>query len=188
MAIPIIAEHNRSRAKIVHDWPDLNNYLANLEDYLAQIVDDGSSGTDRVRDPVADIAELKAVPSDERTDRDQRLVASKNANYGFNAASSDPGDDDLIVEPDSGAGRWFKLGGATGATLFKTEVFTPGAGQTVFTLAVEYIVTAPIWVFVNGTSYNITTDFTASGTTLTWLDNEYALDGNDTLKVIYGII
>lgn len=64
---------------------------------------------------VDDITALKAIASAERFDKQILYVDSKDAIYAFDAASSATGDDDLIVQPDTGTGRWIKkLGGGFG--------------------------------------------------------------------------
>lgn len=56
---------------------------------------------------VADIAALKALVVADRRDRDLILVAAKNAVYRYDSGSAAAGDDDRIVEPTAGAGRYF---------------------------------------------------------------------------------
>ena len=64
------------------------------------------------KDAVADVAALKAIPNSgdtARVDRDVVFVDSKNALYQFDSGASDTGDDNLIITPTAGSGRWIKL-------------------------------------------------------------------------------
>jgi hypothetical protein len=58
---------------------------------------------------LADIAALKAIDASIRTDGYIRAVGTKRAWYIFFSSASDSADDDIIVQPTSGTGRWFKL-------------------------------------------------------------------------------
>lgn len=59
--------------------------------------------------PVQDTTALRAVPPALRDDKQQRLVEDKNAEYRFDTAGAGVDDDDLIIVPDTGTGRWFKI-------------------------------------------------------------------------------
>jgi len=64
------------------------------------------------KEAVADVAALKAIPNSgdtARVDRDVVFVDSKNALYQFDSGASDTGDDNLVITPTSGSGRWIKL-------------------------------------------------------------------------------
>lgn len=65
------------------------------------------------------------------------------------------------------------------------EVFTPTLGQTVFTLLNSDVATTRTLVEVNGQLQHEGNDYTLSGTTLTWLDNDFTLDTTDQLIVYY---
>lgn len=65
------------------------------------------------------------------------------------------------------------------------DVFTPAPAQTVFVLSSAPSDPSQTMLFVNNVKYLITTDFTVSGSTLTWLDTEFALDASDVVEVIY---
>ncbi|MBD2437372.1 hypothetical protein [Nostoc sp. FACHB-110] len=67
-----------------------------------------------VKYAIADIDALKALTSSQRTDGYARLVKSNPAWYVFIAASTAVADDDLVLEPDDGIGRWLKASGAGG--------------------------------------------------------------------------
>ena len=58
---------------------------------------------------LADIPALKAVDASIRTDGYIRAVGTKRAWYIFFSSASDSADDDNIVQPTFGTGRWFKL-------------------------------------------------------------------------------
>jgi hypothetical protein len=62
---------------------------------------------------VADVTALKAVAAADRTDGMVCLVESVRQLYSFDADSSESGDDDLIVQPSAGTGRWYKLSSAS---------------------------------------------------------------------------
>lgn len=60
--------------------------------------------------PVADITALKAIGSSSRADNDLRLVDTKGLVYQFDSASSATGDDNFVVTPTAGTGRWIAVG------------------------------------------------------------------------------
>ena len=66
----------------------------------------------------SDVTEAKAIASAARFDEQILYVASKSAFYEFDAGSSATGDDDLVLEPDAGTGRWIKppMGGGSGGS------------------------------------------------------------------------
>jgi len=67
-----------------------------------------------------------------------------------------------------------------------SQTFIPTSlGQTVFTLANAVRINVLACLKVNGLDYLQGIDFTLSGTTLTWLDNLFILDQNDTIKLNY---
>lgn len=72
----------------------------------------GSAGAASAIDygiPVQDVTELRAVPPALRGDKQQRLVEDQNAEYRFDATGVGADDGDLIIVPDTGTGRWFKI-------------------------------------------------------------------------------
>ena len=58
---------------------------------------------------VADITALKAVSAANRSDKDVRFVESTNTLYRFDSGSAASGDDNLVVTPTAGTGRWLIL-------------------------------------------------------------------------------
>lgn len=60
--------------------------------------------------PVADNAELRAVGAVDRQDRQTRLVEGSGFLYRFDAEGAGVDDDDGIITPTVGTGRWFKIG------------------------------------------------------------------------------
>jgi len=58
---------------------------------------------------VATITALKAVAAADRKDNDVRFVDDIKVFYQFDSSSSDTGDDDLVLTPDAGTGRWLKI-------------------------------------------------------------------------------
>ncbi len=72
----------------------------------------GSAGAAAAIDygiPVQDLTALRAVPPALRGDKQQRLVEDENAEYRFDATGVGADDGDLIIAPDTGTGRWFKI-------------------------------------------------------------------------------
>lgn len=59
------------------------------------------------------LAELRDIPPTQRTAKSARRVASKNAWYGFNPLSSATDDNDLVIAPTTGTGRWEMMTSAT---------------------------------------------------------------------------
>lgn len=55
---------------------------------------------------IADIAALKAIAAADRNDRDHVFVDSKSRLYQFDAANAETGDDEFVVTPTAGTGRW----------------------------------------------------------------------------------
>lgn len=58
---------------------------------------------------VADITALKAVSASNRKDKDLRYVESTGIIYAFDSGSAATGDDDFVVTPSAGSGRWLKV-------------------------------------------------------------------------------
>lgn len=71
----------------------------------------------------------------------------------------------------------------------KTESFTATAGQTSFTITVG-TPTSPnvVKLAVNGQlrEYGVTKDFTISGTTITWYNNDYTMQNSDLVQIWFG--
>ena len=84
---------------------------------------------------------------------------------------------DALIDADGTA-----LGGTVDQ---RQETFTPTLAQTAFVLAATPADTSDVRVFVNGVKYIVTSDFTVSGTTVTWLDTPFALDTLDTVEIVY---
>jgi hypothetical protein len=75
-----------------------------------------------------------------------------------------------------------------GTSEFQQDPFTPTLGQTVFSLSQAFLGTPGIsLVLVNNLAYVEGTNYTISGTTLTWLDTPFTLDGSDSLVAVYQI-
>jgi hypothetical protein len=60
-------------------------------------------------DKVLTISALKAIAAANRFDAQSIFVKSQGLHYYFDSASVAAGDDDNIVEPDAGTGRWVKV-------------------------------------------------------------------------------
>lgn len=69
---------------------------------------------------------------------------------------------------------------------FRNQEFTATAGQTAFVLSKTiFPVSGLVEMYVNGMAYARGSDFTAGGTTVTWLDNPFTLDDGDCVLVVY---
>jgi len=75
--------------------------------------------------------------------------------------------------------------GAGAAATFVEDEFIPSASQTVFMLSATYVGANGLTVVGLNTAggYAEGTHYTISGTTFTWLDNPFTLDGVDRLVV-----
>ena len=71
---------------------------------------------------VADIAALKAVAEADRADGQTVAVRSTNKLYIFDSGSAASGDDDAVVEPNSGTGRWIRSDGEGGSATLSADV------------------------------------------------------------------
>lgn len=60
-------------------------------------------------DKVLTIVALKAISPANRFDAQSIFVKSQGLHYYFDSASVAAGDDDNIIEPDTGTGRWIKV-------------------------------------------------------------------------------
>lgn len=66
----------------------------------------------------------------------------------------------------------------------REESFTPTAAQTVFNIAATPTDPSDVDFRLNGVSYETGTDFTVSGTTVTWV-KAITLDTTDTVEIVY---
>lgn len=102
----------------------------NPEDIMSKgYADDTYTAKAHVYGQVADINALKAIASADRFDDQYCFVAGLDVIYHFDAASTSTPDDDLVVQPTSGTGRWLKAftgsgggGGGTGSGLDQLRV------------------------------------------------------------------
>lgn len=132
--------------------------------------------------PVQDLTELRAIPPEERFDKQVRLVEDEGSEYRFDAQGTDPDNGSTIIAPDTGTGRWYQVEGG-GLNIVEQE-FMPTPSQTVFTLLETWAGNFAL-LTVNGIEYDRGADYTVAGTTLTWLDNEFTLDAGDKLIFKY---
>lgn len=72
---------------------------------------------------LADLTALKAVAAADRADGDVVLVRSTDILYAFDSGSAATGDDNFVVVPDAGTGRWLRTPGDV-ATLTDSQVIT----------------------------------------------------------------
>lgn len=130
---------------------------------------------------VANIAALKAIPASGTTgrrDNDLIYVDTALAVYRFDSGSSDTGDDDIIVEPDSGSGRWILVTKDVTKPLITKET---GAGtevsgfQAPSSLAADIIYTLP---GADGTSGQFLS--TNGSKVLSWGDASVSIKGEST--------
>jgi hypothetical protein len=68
----------------------------------------GAAFKARIKAAVADIATLKAIAAEARAGDTMVLVRAKGL-YRFDAGSVEAGDDNYIVVPTAGTGRWIKI-------------------------------------------------------------------------------
>jgi len=77
-------------------------------------------------------------------------------------------------------------GGGGGAAFAENEFVAISNGQTIFTLSVAFLGVGGLAILhVNGVVYAKDTDFTISGTTLTWLNNLFALEIGDCVTCFF---
>ena len=79
---------------------------------------------------VNSVAALKAIPTLDRYDNQHRILNLIDVIYKFNSASIAVGDDDAVVQPSVGTGRWIKVvlsggggGGAAGVETLNQKLF-----------------------------------------------------------------
>jgi len=72
----------------------------------------------------------------------------------------------------------------SGAAWYQDE-FTPSNGQVTFILSQAPVDTISVEFYVNGVLVDDVTDFTISGTTVTWLDTEYTMATTDKVIIRY---
>lgn len=60
-------------------------------------------------DSVADVTAAKAIAAADRADRQVLFVKGAASLYYFDSSSVAAGDDDLVLAPDAGTGRWLKI-------------------------------------------------------------------------------
>jgi hypothetical protein len=73
-------------------------------------------------------------------------------------------------------------GGGTNYAL-REQSFVPDEGQTDFTL--DYPPVGAVALFVGPLVGVVGTNYDVTGTTVTWLDTPFALDGGDVVTAIY---
>lgn len=60
-------------------------------------------------DSVADVTAAKAIAAADRADRQVLFIKAQAALYYFDSGSSATGDDNLVLTPNAGTGRWLKI-------------------------------------------------------------------------------
>lgn len=113
---------------------------------------------------VADIASLKAMAEAERRDGDFVLVKDVNNVYRFDSASAATGDDNFVLTPDAGTGRWIRVTILNRANTFTDT--TDSSSKDTGSMILEGGLGVEKSVYVGG-SLNVTGDLTVSGTTTT---------------------
>lgn len=136
---------------------------------------------------VTDVTALKAIGSSSRFDEQVCYVAGLDLFYEFDADSSATPDDDLVVQPTSGTGRWLKIetGGSSGdgtasaldALIQKVENEKGGVITTAIdNSAIRSGLYIPMDQYIEG---NLMADFTSGGSTLHVVWNAIAMNGSD---------
>lgn len=72
----------------------------------------------------ASIAAIKAIGTSDRRNGDLVIDVTTNVLYTFASASAATGDDDLVLTPDAGSGRWLKIGTNAGELIDLTDDVT----------------------------------------------------------------
>jgi hypothetical protein len=94
----------------------------------------------------------------------------------------------MAISPP-GAALGVPLGGAAAAPAPTAEdEFTATLAQTVFTLTQSAAAGGVVVLTINGQRFAEGTDFTISGTTLTWLDTPFTLEAGDAVVITYNHI
>lgn len=132
--------------------------------------------------------------------RDRVYVRSTIDIYEFDAFSSQPDDGDLVFRPNNvnpnNVGRFKKVkwgtddvppGGGGGSAFAEDEFTVASNGQTSFVLSQTFLSGGLSILFVNSTGYAEGTDYTVSGTTLTWLDTDFTLEIGDKVVLKYEV-
>ena len=113
---------------------------------------------------VADVATLKAMAEAERRDGDLVLVLDANNLYRFDSASAAAGDDNFVLVPDAGTGRWIRV-----TTLNRANTFTDttdSSSKDTGSMILEGGLGVEKSVYIGG-NLDVTGDITVSGTTTT---------------------
>jgi len=98
-----IAKHRE-----INDSGTLSTDLWSAQKISSEIDNVSSNLSGRLLAPVGDIAGLKAIDTSSLTDKILINVETKGL-YRFDLESTDTGDDDRIVTPTVGSGRWIKM-------------------------------------------------------------------------------
>ena len=85
---------------------------------------------------------------------------------------------------DTATPTWTQLGGG-GGDVRRIDTFTASASQTVFALAQAPVDPSATAFSVNGVIYTYGTDYTVTGSTLTWLDAKFVMGAGDECLAIY---
>jgi hypothetical protein len=113
---------------------------------------------------------------------DQDLANSQSIMY------VDEGGDDLKwkVRYSDGSLKTFSLNvtGAGASVLETEEIFSASNGQTAFVLALASAGGVSFFS-VNGILYAEGTDYTVSGSSVTWLDTDFTLEAGDEIIIKY---
>jgi hypothetical protein len=138
--------------------------------------------------------ELRQLPFN--LHRDTVYCFSNSSIYVYDATSSLADDGDISLKPNDvhplNPGRFIRTAiyagpGGGGGGAFTENEFNATAAQTVFTLSSSFAPGGLSILFVNGIGYAEGTEYTISGTTLTWLDVPFILDAGDRVVIKFEV-
>jgi hypothetical protein len=126
----------------------------------------------RIAEPVATLAALKAIPAENRVHGMEILLslAGSISRWWFHSTSEVTGDDQLVISPTAGSGKWLRLPGAarlvfpiTSATADAAVLYTVPTGallnvrELFWTISVNFSGGSSSAIGVSSTKTNFTT-------------------------------
>jgi len=101
-------ENDADKHRLINDSGIAATDLWSAQKIGTELDNISSNLSSRLLAPVADIAALKTIDTTSMSDKILINVESKGL-YRFDSESSEEGDDDRIVAPTTGSGRWLKM-------------------------------------------------------------------------------